>query len=88
MVFGFAAGTDGIDGNPITDAVSFGSDEVTFTPLGTAETGVIYMITSQALDNGDPIYMRAITVNTATARLRRWKYDPTSSGPGPWKLEY
>jgi len=87
MVFGFVNGINGIDGNPISDAVSFASDNVTFTPLGTAETGVIYMITSQGQENDDPTHMRAISVNTATARIRRWRYDQNSNGPGPWKLE-
>jgi hypothetical protein len=31
--------------------------------------------------------MRAISVNEATGRVRRWKYDPQSGGPVPWRLE-
>ncbi|MDQ7008204.1 MAG: GspH/FimT family pseudopilin [Acidobacteriota bacterium] len=88
-VFGYPAGTKGIDGADITAAISFsGSAPVlTFDPLGSANAGVIYLIPTADLDRADPANMRAISINQATGRVRRWRYDPTISNPGPWRLE-
>ncbi|MDQ7088521.1 MAG: hypothetical protein Q9Q13_12010 [Acidobacteriota bacterium] len=48
---------------------------------------MIYLIPTADLDRADPANMRAISINQATGRVRRWRYDPTISNPGPWRLE-
>ncbi|RMG43148.1 MAG: hypothetical protein D6718_12815 [Acidobacteria bacterium] len=89
MVFGFAPGTIGLDGQPITRAISFPGTppRLVFDPAGKADSGVMYLIPEEDIGRGDPTHMRAITVSGATARIRRWRYDPTAPGPGPWRLE-
>ncbi|HHN74077.1 MAG TPA: prepilin-type N-terminal cleavage/methylation domain-containing protein [Acidobacteria bacterium] len=88
-VFGYPSGTKGIDGSNISAAISFpGSPPVlTFDPLGSAVSGVIYLIPTADLDRSDPTHMRAISVNQATGRVRRWRYDADVANPGPWRLE-
>jgi Tfp pilus assembly protein FimT len=89
MEFAVPAGLRGLDGNVVTDPVTLpGSPPaVTFDPLARANTGVIYLIPSEDLAKGDPTNMRAISISAATGRLRRWRYDAESGGPGPWRVE-
>lgn len=89
MVFGYPTGTKGIDGNTIPAAVTFpGTPPVlTFNPLGEGTNGVIYLIPNEDISTNDPSHMRAISVNQATGRVRRWRYDEKISNPGPWRLE-
>ena len=87
VIFGFASGTVGIDGNVINAAVTFPGTPptITFDPLGRGDGGVIYMITREDLKKGKPDNMRAIQVNQATGRIRRWRYDRDRT-PVPWRL--
>ena len=89
VVFGYPTGTKGLDGNNITAAITFAGSppKVSFNALGVAQSGVVYMVAYEDLQAGDPTKMRAITVNQATGRVRRWRYDTESNGPGPWRLE-
>lgn len=88
LVYGYPAGTKGLDGNNISASVTFSGSPpaVTFDSLGTAQTGTIYLVPSNDLADGEARNMRAITVNQATGRVRRWRYDDTKT-PGPWRLE-
>ena len=87
VVFGFASGTVGIDGNVINAAITFPGTppRITFEPLGRGDGGVIYRITREDLKAGKPDNMRAIQVNQATGRIRRWRYDGDRT-PTPWRL--
>ncbi|GAB4222450.1 MAG: hypothetical protein Kow0062_19890 [Acidobacteriota bacterium] len=87
--FGFATGTPGLDGSQITKAVTFpGSPpRLTFDALGRAQSGVIYLIPEEDVDRQVPDHMVALSVNAATGRIRRWRYDSRASTPGPWRLE-
>ncbi len=89
VVFGFATGTRGLDNAPITSAVTFAGSppSVTFDPLGRAQAGVIYLIPEEDVDRQVPDHMLALTVNAATGRVRRWRYDASAATPGPWRLE-
>jgi prepilin-type N-terminal cleavage/methylation domain-containing protein len=87
VIFGYATGTTGLDGNVINKAVNFPGTPptITFDPLGRGDGGVIYMITREDLERGKPDNMRAIQVNQATGRIRRWRYDSDRT-PIPWRL--
>lgn len=87
--FGFPSGTRDIDGNLLSSAITIpGSPpKITFTPLGRATSGSIYVISEEDYRKGKPDAMRAVTVYGSTARLRRWRYDDSSGGPGPWRLD-
>ncbi len=89
IVFGFPSGALGIDGATITSAITFtGSPPaVTFKPAGSASNGVIYLVPDEDIGRGITSHMRAISVNVATGRVRRWKYVAGLANPGPWKLE-
>ncbi len=89
IVFGIPEGVDGIDGTEPSSAVTFAGSppRITFTPHGTATTGEIYLVPAEDLARGTPDRMRAISVSAATARIRRWRYDPDGNSPGPWRLE-
>ncbi|MBP7149653.1 MAG: GspH/FimT family pseudopilin [Acidobacteria bacterium] len=86
-VFGYPDSVQGIDGTSLDDAVTFAGDQVTFRPLGTADNGVAYIVTANDIRAGDPQYMRALVVNAATGRIRRWRYEAGANNPGPWRLE-
>lgn len=87
--FGFAATTKGINNVDITSSVDFAGTPptVTFTRLGNASNGTIYLIPKEDAASGQPQHMRALSVSEATARIRRWRYDARSATPGPWRLE-
>lgn len=89
VVFGCPAGVVGLDGTVVTDPVTFAGSPpaATFRPGGSSTAGVVYLIDRQDLARNDPSKMRAISVTEATGRVRRWKYDPDSGGPVPWRLE-
>ncbi len=89
IVFGFPSGAVGIDGSAITAAVSFSGSPpvITFVPAGSATSGVLYLIPDEDIARGITSHMRAISVNVATGRVRRWKYVAGLANPGPWKLE-
>jgi Tfp pilus assembly protein FimT len=89
IVFGCPAGVIGLDGAVVSDALTFAGSPpaATFRPGGSATPGVVYLIDKQDLARNDPSKMRAISVTEATGRVRRWRYDPDSGGPVPWRLE-
>jgi Tfp pilus assembly protein FimT len=89
IVFGCPPGVIGLDGAAVTDPVTFAGSPpaATFRPGGSSTAGVVYLIDDRDLAHNDPSKMRAISVTEATGRVRRWKYDPDSGGPVPWRLE-
>jgi type II secretory pathway pseudopilin PulG len=89
IVFGCPPGIIGLDGAAVTEAVTFAGSPpaATFRPGGSSTAGVVYLIDRRDLEFNDPSKMRAISVTGATGRVRRWKYDPASGGPVPWRLE-
>ena len=89
IVFGCPSGVIGLDGAAVTDPVTFAGSPpaAVFRPGGSSTAGTVYLIDKKDLLLNDPSKMRAISVNEATGRVRRWKYDPDSGGPVPWRLE-
>lgn len=89
IVFGCPTGVVGVNGASVSTVVDLPGDPpvATFHPGGASSSGFIYLIDYKDLERGDPSAMRAITVNEATGRVRRWKYDPDATGPVPWRLE-
>lgn len=89
VVFGYPVGARGPDNALISAAVTFAGapPRVTFTPLGTAADGWVYLTTRDDLLRNAPTNMRAISISAATARIRQWRYKAEAAAPGPWKLE-
>lgn len=87
--FDYLATADGLDGAAMSSAVTFAGSppKLTFTRLGTSNTGTIYLIPAEDHRDSYPGHMRAITVAGATARIRRWEYHAASASPGPWRLD-
>jgi len=85
--FGYVPGITGLDGNTVTKAVSFAGTppRLTFDPLGRGNRGAIYLIAREDLAKSCPDRMRAVQINPATGRIRRWRYDAERS-PIPWRL--
>lgn len=73
----------------VSSAVTFpGSPpKLTFTTAGSATEGVLYLIPEEDVTADCPDRMRAITVNAASGRIKRWRYDSVSGGPAPWAPE-
>lgn len=88
VVIAIPANVKGVDGNVLASAVTFpGSPpSVTFSARSRATDGALYLIPTDDLSRGDPKNMRAITISGASGKIRRWRYDPNSEGPGPWSL--
>ncbi len=87
--FGFVAAIDDIQGNSMATALALAGcpPAVTFSRLGSSTNGTIYVIPTEDSANAYPGHMRAITVTSATGRVRRWEYNAASATPGPWRLE-
>lgn len=89
VAIAFVSGLRGVDGAALTEPVTLAGSppRVTFSARSRANAGAIYLAPEDDLRNGDPRNMRAITISGASGKVQRWRYDPESSGPGPWRLQ-
>ncbi len=80
VVFGYASGAKDTQGDNITSAVTFATNNMTFKPFGTAnKSGTVYLIPSADLATGRKDRMRAITVLLQTGRVKLWKCNTAGS---------
>ena len=88
VVFGTTPNLKDVNGNVLASAITFAGTpaSTTFSARSRANDGGLYLIPKDDLVRGDPTNRRAVTVSGATGKIRRWRYDPDSGGPGPWKL--
>lgn len=85
VVFGYASGAKNTQGDDITSAVTFGADNVTFRPFGTAnKSGTVYLIPAADVTTGRKDRMRAITVVLQTGRVKLWKCSASCNTAGSW----
>lgn len=81
IVFGTNASKN-TSGDPVCDdAICFGSDNgASFKPIGTSDTGSLYLIPTEDKGSGKCDRMRAVSVNNA-GRVKAWRYK---GGSSPW----